>query len=121
MSARKAKSEGVEATNRDYIDYEQVSKDQTYSLAEQAGTEEFDDDFEIRTCDLSRFLEGDELERAAFSQELGTALHEIGFAILVGQASTRLSTTNVSARSSGSSRSTRRRRSCALGRSATAP
>ena len=60
--------------NQDYIRYEQVEKQQTYHLAEDA-REEFDDAFQIRTCDL---------RSASFAQDLGQALHEIGFAILEG-------------------------------------
>ena len=82
MSERKER--GVEATNRDYIRYEQVEKAQTYHLAEAGHVEDFDDDYRIRTLDLGRFLAGDESERLAFARELGLALREIGFAILVG-------------------------------------
>lgn len=78
------KDQGVEATNRDYIRYEQVEKRQAYHLAEAGHAEAFDEDYRIRTCDLSRFLEGDAADRRAFARELGQALREIGFAILVG-------------------------------------
>lgn len=83
MSERKSKADGLQATNRDYLDYDQVEKRQSYAFAEQA-SEEFDDDFVIRTLDLGRFLHGDAEERAAFATELGSALREIGFAILTG-------------------------------------
>ena len=84
MSSRKSKSEGVDATNRDYIRYEQVDKRQSYSLSESARTDEFDETFEIRTCDLERYLRGNAADRAQFASELGEALREIGFAVLVG-------------------------------------
>jgi isopenicillin N synthase-like dioxygenase len=61
-------------TNRDYIRYEGVEKRQTYHLAE-SDDEQFDDQFEIRTCDM---------RSPSFAQELGDALREIGFAILDG-------------------------------------
>jgi isopenicillin N synthase-like dioxygenase len=61
-------------TNRDFIRYDQVEKRQTYNLAESQ-EEQFDDEFQIRTCDM---------RSPAFSQELGDALKEIGFAILTG-------------------------------------
>jgi isopenicillin N synthase-like dioxygenase len=77
-------AQGVTATNQAYARYDQVRKPQEYHLAEAAHGEAFDDDFEIRTCDLGRFLRGDEGDRAAFARELGEALREIGFAILVG-------------------------------------
>jgi isopenicillin N synthase-like dioxygenase len=60
--------------NQDYIRYEQVEKRQSYHLAEDA-REEFDDDFEVRTCDM---------RSATFARDLGDALHEIGFAIVEG-------------------------------------
>ncbi len=78
------KERGVRATNRDFARYDQVAKSQTYGLAEGAREERFDDDYEVRTVDLSRWTRGDEGERAAFARELGAALEEIGFAILVG-------------------------------------
>jgi len=60
--------------NQDYIRYEQVEKRQTYHLAEDA-REEFDEQFEIRTCDM---------RAPTFARDLGDALREIGFAILTG-------------------------------------
>ena len=60
--------------NQDWIRYEQVEKRQSYHLAEDA-REEFDDEFEVRTCDM---------RKPTFAQDLGEALHEIGFAILEG-------------------------------------
>ena len=62
------------ATNQDYIRYEGVEKRQTYHLAEDE-SEQFDDQFEIRTCDM---------RSPRFARELGDALREIGFAILDG-------------------------------------
>jgi len=79
------KSDGVAATNREFIRYDQVEKRQTYHLAEAAdGTEAFDEDYAIRTCDLGRFLRGDDADRRAFATELGEALEAIGFAVLEG-------------------------------------
>jgi len=60
--------------NQDFIRYEQVEKRQTYHLAEDA-REEFDEEFQIRTCDM---------RKPSFGRDLGQALHEIGFAILDG-------------------------------------
>ncbi|HEY6842906.1 MAG TPA: 2OG-Fe(II) oxygenase family protein [Thermoanaerobaculia bacterium] len=60
--------------NQDYIRYEQVEKKQSYHLAEDP-REAFDDDFQIRTCDM---------RSPDFARELGDALREIGFAILEG-------------------------------------
>jgi len=82
MPSRHHRNEGLHATNRDFIAYDQVEKRQRYRLAEGGGEEAFDDDFRIRTCDLARFRKGDRRDRAVFAEELGEALEEIGFAIL---------------------------------------
>jgi isopenicillin N synthase-like dioxygenase len=78
------KEEGVHATNQDFIRYDQVEKHQSYHLAESAGDEQFDDDFQVRTVDIGRFLHGGDDVKRAFATELGDALHEIGFAIIEG-------------------------------------
>src|SRR4029453_4378814 len=44
----------------------------------------FDEEYRVRTLDVARFLKGDASDRSAFARELGEALREIGFAILVG-------------------------------------
>lgn len=69
------KEDGIHATNRDFIRYEQVEKEQTYHLAESPSDDQFDDEFRIRTCDM---------RSATFAHDLGDALREIGFAILEG-------------------------------------
>ena len=69
----KTQDDGIHATNQDFIHYEQVEKPQTYHLAES--DDQFDDEFVIRTCDM---------RSPTFAQDLGAALHEIGFAILSG-------------------------------------
>jgi isopenicillin N synthase-like dioxygenase len=88
MRRRKAatdrKSQGIEATNQAYARYDQVVKSQEYHLAEGHHAAAFDDDYRIRICDLGRFFRGNESDKAAFGRELGTALHDIGFAILEG-------------------------------------
>jgi isopenicillin N synthase-like dioxygenase len=75
---------GVEATNQDYVRYDQVGKKQQYHLAEAGHHEAFDEQYAVRTCDIGRFLHGDEADRRGFARELGEALQEIGFAILEG-------------------------------------
>lgn len=75
---------GVHALNREYRKYEQVDKQQAYYLSEQAGHEDFDDEYTIEACDMSGLLSEDTQEKAAFSQRLGAALEGIGFAILTG-------------------------------------
>ena len=78
------KAHGVEATNREFIGFDQVEKKQEYRLAETEGAEEFDESFKIRTCDIGKYLRGGERDRREFARELGQALEEIGFAILEG-------------------------------------
>jgi len=80
----KAKEDGISARNQEFIRYDQVEKHQDYQLAEAAGNEQFDDEFQIKTCDLGRFLRGELSDKRQFAKELGSALREIGFAILVG-------------------------------------
>lgn len=77
------KRHGVIATNREYGRYDQVEKKQVYHLAD-TGADEFDEDYEIRTCDLGLFLRGNERDRQRFVTDLGEALRDIGFAILEG-------------------------------------
>lgn len=71
------------ALNRDFEKYDQVRKTHTYRLAEDEG-DEFDEAYEIATLDFEPFLHGNAKEKARFAQEFGTALQEIGFAVLVG-------------------------------------
>ncbi|HEX2122487.1 MAG TPA: 2-oxoglutarate and iron-dependent oxygenase domain-containing protein [Thermoanaerobaculia bacterium] len=72
-----SKEDGIRATNRDFIRYDQVEKRQTYHLAETGDEDQFDDEFEIGTCDMRE-------DREVFAQKLGDALREIGFAVLEG-------------------------------------
>ena len=77
------KAEGVHATSAEFVRYDQVDKKQRYHLAESAD-DAFDDAYEIRTCDLGRWMNGGPEDRRAFARELGEALEGIGFAILEG-------------------------------------
>ena len=78
------KEEGIKAVNQDFRKYDQVNKEQTYQLVEDHSVEEFDEDYEIKTCDMRLFFEGGEDGKKQFAQELGAALEGIGFAILSG-------------------------------------
>jgi len=78
------KEAGISAQNQDFNKYDQVEKNQNYNLVEQVETEEFDDEYEIKVCDIGKFLNGSDNDKAEFSQELGSALEGIGFAILTG-------------------------------------
>ena len=75
---------GTLASSTEFSRYDQVQK-ADYHLAEAADSaDDFDDEFEFTTCDLAQYLEGSEADRDAFSETLGDAMSEIGFAILVG-------------------------------------
>jgi isopenicillin N synthase-like dioxygenase len=78
------KTQGIEATNQAFTRYDQVEKKQEYHLAEAGHQEPFDEDYRIRTCDIGRFLQGNEADRRTFAQDLGEALQDIGFAVLEG-------------------------------------
>jgi len=79
------RDQGVGASNREFIRYDQVEKRQSYHLSEAAdGAEAFDEEYVIRTCDIGRFLHGGEADRRAFAADLGQALRAIGFAVLEG-------------------------------------
>jgi isopenicillin N synthase-like dioxygenase len=71
------------ATNVDFRKYDQVEKAHTYRLAEH-DSDEFDDDYQIATLDLASFLRGDAADKAEFAGAFGSALKDIGFAVLVG-------------------------------------
>jgi len=73
----------TQALSAEFRKYDQVEKAHTYRLAEHP-TDEFDEDYEIATLDLGRFIHGDAAEKARFAEELVRALGEIGFAVLVG-------------------------------------
>ena len=58
---------GIEASNQDFREFEQVNKPQNYQLTENQGDEEFDTDYVIPTCDMEQFFSGGEDGRKAFS------------------------------------------------------
>ena len=77
------KDHGVGAVSKEFGQYDQVDRPHEYHLAEGVGDEGFDEEFQIRTCDMSLFYHGGEAGKAEFARQLGEAMHEIGFAILV--------------------------------------
>ena len=81
---KSSKEHGVEAVNQEFKRYEQVEKDQTYNLAEKEAEDQFDEDYEIKTCDMDLFFNEGEDGKKKFAQELGEALEGIGFAVLTG-------------------------------------
>ena len=72
-----------QALSAEFRKYDQVEKAHTYRLAEHP-TDEFDEDYEIATLDMARFLHGDSADKASFAEEFVSALGDIGFAVLVG-------------------------------------
>ena len=71
----------IDSVNQQFSRFDQVRKAHTYRLAE-SDSDEFDEDYEIATLDFGRFLNGDEADKASFAAEFGSALEEIGFAVL---------------------------------------
>ena len=76
-------SQDVNASSQEFSRYDQVEKKHTYQLAESP-SDEFDDDYEIRTFDISAYLHGDEKDKAKFAADFGAAVQEIGFSIITG-------------------------------------
>ena len=74
---------GIRARASEYERYDQVAKPD-YQLAEAGGQEQVVDDFDLEVCDLRQWREGTGAERATFAARLGTAMEEIGFAVLTG-------------------------------------
>lgn len=75
---------GVKAVNQEFKKYEQVNKKQTYHLSELEGQEQFDEDYQIKTSDMSLFFKGGDEGKKEFAQQLGEAMKGIGFTILTG-------------------------------------
>ena len=75
---------GVKAVNQEFKKYEQVYKNQTYHLSESEGQEQFDEDYQIKTSDMSLFFNGCDEGKKEFAQQLGAAMEGIGFTILTG-------------------------------------
>lgn len=80
----KDQKDNLKAVNQDFSKYDQVEKKQVYNLSEIEGEEVFDEDYQIKTVDMSGFLTGDAQEIEKFSQDLGEAMENIGFVILTG-------------------------------------
>jgi isopenicillin N synthase-like dioxygenase len=74
---------GPAALNQQFRRYDQVEKPHAYRLAEH-DSDEFDEDYQIATLDLGRFLNGHAADKARFADEFAGALQDIGFAVLTG-------------------------------------
>ena len=79
-----SKEKGITAKNQEFNRYEQVNKEHSYHLAENQQEDQFDEEYQIRTCDMRLFFEGGPEGKAQFAKDLGEALEGIGFAILSG-------------------------------------
>jgi len=77
------RQQGVKSLNQQYKRYEQVNKEQTYGLSENPEVDRFDEKFRIQVCDMAPWFEGTTEGREQFSNSLGRAMEDIGFAILV--------------------------------------
>ncbi len=78
------KEAGIKASNQEFMQYDQVKKDQVYGLSENDALDQFDDDYVIPTCDMNDYFNGGEEEKLKFASTLGNALEGIGFAVLTG-------------------------------------
>lgn len=78
-----AREQGVHAVNQEFRRYEQVNKPQTYGLSENQQVDAFDEDYQIRVCDMADYFHGGEAGKARFAQALGQGMEDIGFTILV--------------------------------------
>ena len=77
-------SKGIDANSRQFSEYDQVEKNQNYRLADSNFQDQYDNAFEIKTCDMSSLLQGKDGAEVEFSQKLGSAMEEIGFAVITG-------------------------------------
>ena len=84
MDIKPHTASSVDALNQDFRRFDQVDKQQRYRLSESDADEEFDTDFQIRTCDMAEFFHGGEAGQKRFAESLGQAMEEIGFAVLIG-------------------------------------
>ncbi len=80
-----AKEHGIKALNQEFRRYEQVRKEQRYGLTENSEVDLFDDQYRIQVVDMTPWFVGGDAGRARFAADLGRALEEIGFAIIVNQ------------------------------------
>lgn len=78
-----SREQGVHSVNQEYRRYEQVNKEQIYGLSENDAVDEFDDDYQIRICDMADYFNGGNKGRESFAHKLGQGMEEIGFTILV--------------------------------------
>ncbi len=79
-----SQDKGIKAVNQEYTQFDQVKKDQVYQLAEGATAEVFDEETQIKTCDMREYYHGGAEGKARFAQQIGEAMAGIGFVILEG-------------------------------------
>ena len=77
-----SQEKGITSVNQEFRKYEQVQKDQSYNLSEKDGSDQFDLEYEIKTCDMNLYFNGGDEGKKEFARQLGEAMRGIGFAIL---------------------------------------
>ena len=63
----------ADAVNRDFKRFDRVEKWQHYRLSESGADEQFDEDFQIRTCVMADFFHGGDAGKKRFAVLVGTA------------------------------------------------
>lgn len=79
----KADDSGIKSLNQDYQRYEQVDKPQRYGLSENDSVDAYDEQAEIQVIDMQPWFAGGAQGQQQFAQQLGRAMEDIGFAIIV--------------------------------------
>ncbi len=79
----KADESGIKSLNQDYRRYEQVEKPQRYGLSENDSVDAYDDEAVIQVCDMQPFFTGGADGQRQFADQLGRAMADIGFAIVI--------------------------------------
>ena len=63
---KNSQEKGIESLNQEFKKYEQVQKDQSYHLSEHEGQDQFDEEYEIKTCDMGLYFNGGEQGKKEF-------------------------------------------------------
>ena len=71
----------VDASNQEFLRYDQVEKRHTYRLAENP-TDEYDEDYQIQVFDFDPYLNGSAADKENFAADFAGAVQDIGFSIL---------------------------------------
>ena len=71
----------VDASNQEFLRYDQVEKRHTYRLAENP-TDEYDEDYQIQVFDFDPYLNGAAADKESFAADFAGAVQDIGFSII---------------------------------------